>query len=232
MPQPIDLIFTRDFALFMSDFWHALLNGAVAKEFGKGLRSQIARFTGRSTEFYRVRAELTAMKEVVIGKALNHVLFSAERTARFRKDVDQLRALLHEPIGEDRFARWQLAMQLFTAMYPMYMLSIFLPNPWRDDFVKCHGKAAEALLERLYQNRVYSEGLFKETDLYCRMLLAPVLERHGIKKSAARLLRFKEAERCLHEGKLPSQEEFVQRGKGYVLFHDTLFVKDFATFLK
>lgn len=233
MSQHIDLIFTRDFSLFMCDLWQELLSGRVRAEFGEGLDHQIVRFTGRSAEIYRIRDELTAMKVSVVGKTLGDTLFSNERTVQFRRDVDALREHLEEASHAKSLAEsFTEARRLFTAMYPLYMLGVFLPNAWKVDFLKRHGDAGTKVLDQVYANRVHSEGLFKEMDMVYREILGKTLTKQKELRKYARVFRLAEIIEYFISERMPDRAMLDARLEGYILFGcDLLLERDFSEFL-
>ncbi len=234
MSKSIDLIFTRDFCLAMDDYWQTMLTTCVPKEFGAELRQQIIRFTGRAVECYRVRAELDAMKATVVAKASSDFLFSEQRSSQYRRDIDRLRELLKEKkSASKRQEHFATVMRYFTAMYPAYMLSVFLPFRWKEDFEKAHADAAKAILDRVMENRHYSEGMFTNVDTYVRELIVELLrERKGSQKYA-RVVRYAELEAMLDGGAAPIESALRARVRGYVLFQEELLVgKDFSAFLR
>ncbi len=231
MPQKIDLIFTRDFSLTMNDFWHFLLSQRIVEEFGAGISSQLVYFNGRAAECYRVSAESEAVKEKVLEKSSEDLLFSEERTRIFRNDIDEIHSLLEKfPTNlENVFKSFEKIRPIFTRMYPWYMLSVFLPNPWQEAAKIRFQNEAEEILDRMFKNRVYAEGMFEHIDFYIRKILEEIGK---LPRPFLHLVRLDEFDAWLRGEKFPSEEELSLRAKGYILFEGNLFLeKSFREFL-
>ena len=236
MPHKIDLIFTRDFCLTMSDFWDALLIKRLPEEFGKGL-SQITHFTGRAAEYYRRRDELDAVKEAVFSQGLDTYLFSEVRIQQFKKDIGVLRNMIEQTTLqsiEENAERFRELQTTFSAMYPIYMLSVFLPNKWHDDFLARYGDSGKSCADRFYEARLYSEGFFEKVDTYVRTIfVAPCLERCGLPATFSHVIRLQELQDMLAGMDAPTLSVLQERAREYILFENNLVVgKDFKDFLR
>lgn len=232
-PKTVDLIFTRDYSLPMSDLWQRLLSDQVKQEFGAGLDHQICRFIIRSAEYYRLRDELSTIKEAVKQKGPGTPLFSEACTEVFRSAVDTTRKILKEVLEpQKRRAHFARVVSIFSELYPQYMLAVFLPNPWKQYFLDAYPKEGPEIIERIYQNRVYSEGLFWEVDVYCRTVAGQLLVEQGQDPKLAQFFRFDELEQSIRGGDVPPREALEQRSEGYILYGQKLLVtKNFDNFL-
>jgi len=124
----------------------------------------------------------------------------------------------------------------FCAMYPLYPVALFVPGPWRQDFIAAHTNDPEgtnAVLARLEHSRHESEGGVKETGLYLRRWLEPLLEGKGYPKEFVRLLTLAEVESFVKDGTLPRQDVLDARSRGFVHYQGRLeCTTDFDGFLK
>ena len=221
MSRTIDIIFTRDFSLTINDLWHYLLSVRISEAYGQGLPGQIIYFTGRSAECYRIREELETVRQAVLAKQITDDLFSEEQTTQFRRDIDEMKGLLKESVFlEQRKIDYARIKELFIVMYPQYMLGVFLPYRWKDDFLTRHDhtEAAITLLERIYQNRVYSEGMFNYVDHYLRTMMC----EYGLASQYNRVMRLVEFETLIRYGSMPDTSVLEQRKQKYILYHDTV----------
>lgn len=234
--QKIDLIFTRDFCLAMSDFWHGLLSEGLKHVLGQGIDSQVARFNGRSNEYYRPAQEMEAFKQNLINKSLEDEVLSAKRVEEFRVNIDLVDVLLDKVSNSylDRKKEFfEESVRLCKLVYPYIPLANFLPR-YREDFLKIHTTPeAEIVLKRWYDARLFSEGRFESIDFYWRDMTGDFLEQFGMSRDYAHLVRFQELERLVAGGEAPELEILKSRQAGYILYKGELIVgQDFAEFLK
>ncbi len=228
-------VFTRDFDQCLLERIRMLLLNDCAALWGKSISDQIIHFNGRSGEWWRYEDDMQALKAHFVAKALTDPLFSETIQTRFVQSVAALRQFLQidpatvaNPAGH--FRRLD---ELFSAMYPYYPVALFVPGPWRQDFIAAHGKAAEEILKRLEHSRHESEGVVKETGLYLRRWLEPELEKKGNPKQFVRLLTFPEVEAFVKDGTLPAQDELKTRANGFVHYQGILIpTTDFDAFLR
>lgn len=238
MPSEIDLIYTRDFGLATNEFWQGLLSKEVAMEFGMGVPNQIARFTGRTVEFYRLKEEVQLMKSSVLAKPETDYLFSEVRTYRFKICVNSVRELIKQSETADADVNKQKILfksicENFSQLYPMYMLAIIMPNYWKEDFLKSHAEGGVEIIERTYNNRVYSEGLLKELDFYFRVLLKKILSKNSEFYDLLAVISFTELKNLVENNKLPELSELKKRLAGYIYYQNNLLLdQNFAEFLQ
>jgi phosphohistidine swiveling domain-containing protein len=102
------------------------------------------------------------------------------------------------------------------------MLSVFLPGPWAEDYRKARGTEVEPILKMLYDNRLFMEGLFEETDLALRHIVRQKLESHGLDGSLAHLVSFAEAEKLLTKNLPPQKIDLDNRKQGYTIIKGSM----------
>jgi len=234
--QKIDLIFTRDFCLCMADIWHGLLSEGLKAELGQGIDSQVARFNGRTSEYYRPTQEMEAFKQNLINKDLDNEVLSAKRFEEFRGNIELVAALLDKIATGDLAKKkefFEESLRLCKLVYPYIPLANFLPR-YREDFLKVHtDPEAEVVLKRWYDARLFSEGKFEAIDLYWRDMIGDFLEQFGVSRDYAHLVRFQELERLVADNEPPELEVLKSRQAGYILYKGELIVgQDFAEFLR
>ncbi len=228
------LIFNRDFSQWTNQM---LRNGYVfdfPRLWGRGLEDQIVRFTGRSTEIYRYADDYRALSEYMVRKPLNASIFTEIAHQQFRKDVLLLRKLSAMESGKIKnFAKHlQDITEIFRRMYPLYTLSVFLPGPWREQFLKMRGKKAENIIHRVFKSRELSEGVGKICDTHLRIYLGPLLKRKSYPTDWAKLLSVEETRRFVDNGKLPVAV-IKKRAQGFVFLGGKIIpTNNFNQFLK
>ena len=90
----IDLTFTRDFSVCISDFWHILLVEELKREVGVTINSQIMRFTGRAMEVYRELREMEQIKESIVARSIDDQVLSKKNVQDFQDNVKKAKSIL------------------------------------------------------------------------------------------------------------------------------------------
>lgn len=227
-------VFTRDFDQCLLERIRMLLLNDCATLWGKSISDQIIHFNGRAGVWWRYVDDMQALKAHFVAKALTDPLFSDSVQTRFVQSVAALRQFLQiDPAAANPAEHFRRLDGLFSAMYPYYPVALFVPGPWRQDFIAAHGKAADGVLKRLENSRHASEGVVKETGLYLRRWLEPLLKNKGYLKQYVRLLTLAEVETFVKDGTLPAKVELEKRSKGFVHYQGTLIpTTDFDAFLR
>ncbi|MBI2445308.1 hypothetical protein HYV43_02870 [Candidatus Micrarchaeota archaeon] len=234
----IFLIFTRDFDQWEQELISNILVKELPSLWGKGITNQLVRFTGRTSEWYRFEDDMAAFKQYMAAKPLDSDIFSEKTQEEFRQDVKHLRELFTREPSEIETPTAHLAAvtEGFNRMYRLYPLALFLPGPWRDAFLAAHAheiEQAQAVIERLVKSRHESEGLVKETGLYLRRWLEPLLEKNNYPPQYVRLLSVAEVRQFIEKGTLPARMELEERAQGYVYFQGKITpTQDFPGFLQ
>lgn len=200
---------------------------------GRGLRDQIVHFTGRTTRWFRYDDDLAALRDYIVRRPLDFVMFEPARYDRFRGQVDEMRQIFRQPVTAAEVGdKYYQVIEIFHKMYPFYTFSVFFAGSWRDDFLRVHGEAARPTVDMIYEQRAYSEGLVKETDLYFRHIIGLLFEERGISLEIIKVLRRAEVEQFLRDKNLPDAEILAERLSGYVYKDDNVVpVNDFIRFL-
>lgn len=218
----VDLVFTRDFSLFVCEFWRRqLLLKDVKKVWGMSISDQIIHSNGTVVECLRIRQETERLRNFITHLPLSHALFSEKIQFPAKLAVGKLRRIIKEcnTVDPDNFYEmWKTCLHLFSRMYPCYMLANFLPGPWAQSFRDVHGKSAEKILEQQFRNRVFYEGMFENADLFLRHLVSRKLATLGnLEPAYAGILRYGEIERLFRFGRVPSLAILKQRKKGFII---------------
>ena len=242
MPKPtskpnkkIYLVFTRDFDQWVQEMARNSLVLDAPKIWGRGISDQIVRFTGRTFEWYRYRSDMDSLKQFLINKPTAANIFQKMTHAEFFNSVKAIRKLIKLSPKKIQSPAEHLEKLtfLFRKMYPFYPLGIFIAGPWREDFLKIHGKNGGKILKLLFHSREQSEGLLKEVGNYLRKWLSPLLENHKYPASFIRLLSVAEIKSLINLDSLPPRSELEKRNRGYVYFKGKIFKEThFANFLK
>lgn len=219
----IQHIFTRDFNHWSNQLIKEAYAKDIAKLWGKGLKDQMVHFTGKSYVWYRYKKDNSELKEFMINKELNNIIFSEKTQQEFRNNVDKFRkAYSVDPSSVKNLKSYIKKLKtLFKKMYVFYPLSIFMCGPWREDFLRIHGKNAEGVISLLMKSRIHSEGIIKENDNFMRKLLGLCLEKKGIPKEYVKILSVEEIDN-LSEGIIPDKTMLDKRFKGFFYMNNKI----------
>ncbi len=233
--KKIYLVFTRDNNQWVNEMVDFVFVNKLPHIFGAGLTTQITYFTGRTFEWYRFVEEMNKLKAVVISKKLSDSLFKKKNQVKFLKEVAELRQLISinpKKVKNDLDLLQEIKSR-FLEVYPLYVLAVFLPGPWRDDFIKVHGSDSNKILNLLFKSREGSEGLLKEITNFMRFWLGPQLQKVGQPSDYLKLLSILEVEEFVKQKKLPTRKELDKRLEGFVHMYSSIFkIKDLGIFLK
>lgn len=227
--QALEHIFTRDLSLFTVDAWYWLATKTMRAGVGNGFSDQIVRYTGRTTECYRLQRDLAAVGKAVTGLPDDHPVLSSEAQTFFRKDVDAIRNAA--PHG--RASVVQGSLQHLERVFPRFVISTLLPIRWEDMFRRKHIKSASAILKRLIDDRMYSEGILEIVDTQARKEIADILRTKELDPDDAHLVRYMEYMDFRFRSTVPKQAEIEKRRSGYVHIGGKLYVgNSFETLVK
>ena len=226
--KKINLIFTRDFDQWVQELCRMSLVVDVPKIWGKGLSDQIVHFDGVTFYWYRYSSDMETIKSFLINKSLDDKIFSKAKQDFFLKNVKDLKKEISLPIKKITNNKKHLnkITDLFKKIYPYYPLGIFIAGPWREDFLKIHGKNGQKVLKLLLHSREQSEGLLKMTGLHLRAWLGPLLTEHGFLSEYTRLMTVKEIKNFIENKKLPSLGVFTKRTQGYIYIKNKIITTD------
>lgn len=216
--KEILLIFTRDFSQWCNQMVRDLYVKRFPKIWGRGLKDQIVRYTGRTFEWYRYTDDLAKLREYIAHKALSAPIFTKKAHRNFASDVAELRKLIKFNPTKIKYPyqHYQRIHGIFSKFYPIYALGVFLPGPWREDFLRVHGKKGKKVLKLVFHSREISEGMVKLVGDYFRLWLGPMLKKRGYNSDFVKLLSADEVSEFLNNGTLPARTELQKRAKGFV----------------
>lgn len=233
MPRKLIYIFTRDFSYFTNEIIrHAYVN-VFPNIWGRGLEDQIVHYDGQTTRWYRYEDDSQALGDYMIHKDIDFILFQKETHEQFRQSVDTLRALLATPLEtiHDNQNFWSELKQNFLSMYPVYTFSVFFAGVWRERFEALYGEEAKIITHRVYESRLYSEGLVKLFDIFVREWLSSQFQKSGLPPQFVKLLTLQEIESFVHDNTLPLLEDLEVKNKGYIFLQNRMYptenVQDF-----
>lgn len=233
--RKILLIFTRDFSQWTNQLLRDEIVTHIPRIWGRGLEDQIIHYTGRAAEWYRYEDDYKALADYVIHKPLNDHIFQEAIHHEFRQDVLHLRQLIVTPPSHITNPKMFLDDLTKTTkkMYPFYTLCVFLPGPWREQFIKVHGEASENVLKILFESREKSEGVVKLCDNFLHEWLGPFLEKKKYPAEYLKLLSVDEIEKFVIDGTLPKRSILDERARGFVYIGGEIIPTiDFDGFLK
>jgi phosphoenolpyruvate synthase/pyruvate phosphate dikinase len=226
--KKINLIFTRDFDQWVQNIIRDSLVIDAPKIWGRGLTDQIVHFDGVTFYWYRYQKDMEKLKSFLINKSADSEIFSTSQQDVFLKLIRDLRVAANLPINKIKDNKEHLVIitKLFKEMYPYYPLGIFIAGPWREDFLRIHGKNGQKIINLLLHSREQSEGLLKIVGLHLRAWLGPMLEKHNYPPEYVRLLTGLEIKTFIENKKLPSKNSLEKRARGYVYINGKIIISD------
>lgn len=230
------LIFDRDFSQWLNQMLHDCYVYLFPKIWGRGLEDQMVHFTGRSTEIYRYEDDYKKLGQYMIKKKLSFKFFSEAAHKKFRAEVKELRKLIavNPSAIKNPSKHYHKILDIFISMYPYYTLGVFLPGPWRNDFLKYHGKKAMPIINRVFKSREASEGVAKVCSDFLMAWLGPIYNKKtGNIASLVNLFTVEELTKFVDKGTCPSIKLLEKRIKGYMYIGGKIIlIDDFSKFLE
>ncbi|MBS3116522.1 hypothetical protein J4421_02900 [Candidatus Woesearchaeota archaeon] len=217
MSKKIIYIFARDFNQWTHQLLTESWTSSIPKIWGKGLSDHLFYYTGRMSIWYRYKLDQEELKKYMIHKKVDDPIFQHKKHNEYKKNVNYFRSLFQKDISKIKEAKVHLQnlKETFRKLYLFYPLPIFLAGPWREEFIRIHGKSGETVIERLNDIRSHSEGVLKENDNFMRKWLGPKLQEHGIPREYLKLLSVEEIDNLVNSDKVPAKSKLDERAKGY-----------------
>lgn len=215
-PEEIQLVFTRPFSLFTAEYWrYPLLLRNLRKNLGIRMKDQITHFDGRTQYFYRTTSDVTTLKQGLLSIRPGHRVHSMKACAEYAKAVTALRVLMEQTHSNKvLWTVYRKALQTIEKLYSWYVIGVFLPGQWADDYRSRYGMAGSEIVRRHYINRKTSEGLLGEFSSFINTIVRQRLRALGIPIDPS-VLRRLEIERLLLSSVKPPAE-VSKRRNGYV----------------
>lgn len=223
--KKIIYIFSRDFNQWTNQMIRNMYFLEFPHIWGKGLRDQMVHYTTRTFVWYRYDDDYANLCEYMIKKPTSAGIFSKAASLEFRKNIDTFRQLISkspDKIKNDANHYMKIKF-IFLKMYPWYALSIFIPGQWREGFLTNAGRKGEEILEMLYKNREYSEGILKLNDNFMRSWIGPKLEKLRISKDYLKLMSIQEIEDFVLRGKTPDKKILDARSTGFFYIDNKIY---------
>lgn len=225
--QLLELIWTRDLALFTLDlWWQRMIDGEIRRVWGVAPAHQINHFNGKAVELYRIHQEQEAFLEAMANVPLTHRVFQPDVWETAERSASALRGLVAtQPAAIPTGRREQLeeCFRAWVAMYPGFSWASHFPGIFlRERFLKRHGGRIQPLLDQWYQRRAQVEGLFEQADEFARLIVAVTLVDAGADAADVHLLRLSEVEALVKHEEVPAQAGLDDRRAGYWLVNEQL----------
>ncbi|TSA45332.1 hypothetical protein D4R52_02645 [bacterium] len=233
--KKIYLQFTRDFDQWVNEIVYHVLVERFPKLFGTGISDNIVHYTGRTCEWYRHLDDMSKFKKDMIGKGLDFFAFQPKIQSRYIKDVHSLRKLISRiPKKPEEASFLKQLTNLYIALYPYYMMGVFVPGAWREDFLKYHHNLrGQEIIKRIFKSRETSEGLLKEISNFMRKWLRPKLKRAGYDPGFSKILSVEEVKNFIENGVLPQKNKLAKRNRGFICLKNRIFpTENHIAFLK
>lgn len=224
MKHKIIYIFARDFNQWTNQLIKELYATTIPKLWGRGLKDQMVHYTGRTSVWYRYEDDHNELRKYMAKKELTAEIFTEKVQKKFCRNVDQFRKLVTVDPEEikDSQKHYMKIKNLFLKIYPFYPLCIFIPGPWREDFLAFHAEEGKEIIERLMESRHHSEGVLKINDNFMRAWLGPKLEAYHLPKEYLKLFTVEEMDTFVSEGKVPKKTELDTRAKGFFYTNNSI----------
>ncbi len=222
----INLVFTRDLSLYLADYWHELVTKGFTKTFKYGLSDQITRFTSRTAETYRLASDMEKLKRKVLAWPLSHPFFQKTEHIQFRRRIEDLEELACiKPTDKKGPGAFEEAKREYSALYHQYVLALFLPGSWADEFKQKNGLKAKSILREFFDDRACAEGMLERLDAMARRYVAFELNKRKLPSALAPFVRQKEYDDMAAGKKSVSQANLEARRSGYVLAKKRLYIR-------
>ncbi len=223
----LEITFTRDFNFWVNQISTDEYHHSLPKVWGKTIE-QIITYDGRASHWCRFPEELEKFKSYMSKKPLDSAFFDITEHQKFRENLANLRKLIRAPIRsiKDPAKRLQTLTNLFTYKFSYNALAVFLPGPWKNEFLARHAaqkKQATQIVKWAEETRYHAEGIHKELGDYMRKWLGPKLAENGYPASFVKLLTIKETKALVQSNKLPPLRILQNRAKGFVYIGGRLF---------
>lgn len=167
-------------------------------------------------------------------KNIDDYIFQEKTQKQFRDDVALLRKYISIPPTEisNPVDYLEKITGIFHQLYPFYTLSVFLPGPWRKQFITIHGKEGKKILTIIFKNREYSEGVLKLCDDFFQKWISPMMKKQNYPANYMKLLSVEEVKDFIVKGELPKRYILEKRARGYIYFSGKIIpIRNFEKFL-
>ena len=215
--EKITKMITRDFSLFITQWWRDVLRDTFIKSIGVGYNDMVGVHDGLSLAYYYALQDLEDLKLALIAKLKKEPDFYYQQAAVYRLDVEKTRGVLKKLATKKKLEVKTVGLlkERFTLLNPCLRLSVLIPAILAQDLKNALGTAGEKIIAAAYKDRVDTEGVFEEIDALLIKLAGESLKQFGYSPKLAKFLTVAELE-LLANGKQVNWKDLTERSKGFV----------------
>ncbi|MFH0713471.1 MAG: PEP-utilizing enzyme [Candidatus Micrarchaeota archaeon] len=215
--------YTRDTSLYFNEWLDEIIYSKTKAIFGVG-QENVFISDGLTCQILRPESQRSLLKHAILKKLAAEREFYLICSAEFRKEVSVAKQKIQELKTTDLTPATIAGFKnCLASLYPWFIPAVFLPAKWKEDFSKLYGQGAEKVVKQAYADRLFSEGLWENTDLFLRKLCADKLKQLVVPPSLAKFVNSQELETLANRGVI-SLEQLLKRKKGYLYLRGKLYL--------
>ncbi len=181
MTERLVKMFTRDFSLFMVQWWFESLLKDFKREFGAGYADTPMYSDGLSLTCFHTQTELDNVKSAIFEKKFkqqpNYYADSREKyledTAKSRRSLKEFK---NQSLSLDAV---NLLRERFFTIFPMLRLCNFFPHFWEKEARAIFAEKAGEIIAIAYKDRSETEGVMELIDSLLRRMARDKLAEIG-----------------------------------------------------
>ncbi len=225
MAEKLTKVFTRDFSLFISQWWAHAQEENFNRLLGVGYTDTPAAHDGLSAAYFYLEKDWAAIGSAVVGKIQADPDFYFRVRPAYLQNVADARVFLkaiegQEPLSVDSVTRLRAYL---SGLYPVIRFTYAIPSHWADALRKAVGQAAEKTISAALEDRASTEGVFEAIDGCLRRMAEGSLSGFGKSKKLAKFLTSDELD-VLAQGKPVDWADVSARTGGYTYCRGKLFL--------
>ncbi len=202
MAEKLTKVFTRDFSLFISQWWAQAQEVNFNRMLGVGYTDTPAAHDGLSAAYFYLQKDWQAIGSAVVGKIRADPDFYFRVRPAYLQNVADARAFLQVASQETLLSVGSVnrLRQYLLGLYPVIRFTYAIPSHWADALRNAAGPAAEETIAAALQDRASTEGVFEAIDGQLRRLACGSLVQVGKSAKLAKFLSSDELD-VLAQGK-------------------------------
>ncbi len=234
MAQELVKVFTRDFSLFITQWWRQVQTDNFVRMLGVGYTDSPAAHDGFSVAYFYLQQDWDAIGLAVIEKLRKNPDFYAQVRVPYLDNVRQAHSFLQTVANQDVLTpetvnRFRV---LFYGLYPVLRFSNAIPSNWADSMRHLLGQKAEDIIQMALEDRARTEGVFEAIDSQLRRLATGSLTREGKPGKLAKFLTADELN-ALARGEAVDWTDVSSRTAGFTYCRGRLYAtKDYASIFR
>lgn len=216
MTEKLTKVFTRDFSLFVSQWWRTIQSENFVKEFGTGYTDTPSASNGLAVTYFYLEKDWEALSSAVIKKLVSDPGYYSRSKAVYLNDIEKSRKILKELKQKTALDMETVALlkQRLSKLYPGVRLTLAIPSFWKEKIEAALGGKADGIVKEAYDARAASEGVFEDIDATLRRLCSKRLEKFGQSPKLAKVITADELEKLANDEEIDWREVKARTG-GY-----------------